>query len=77
MNGNPASVTLPTQVAPGDYLVHHKIIALHLAVTLGRAEPSSIHPARIYDPSVYSPGAAYTFLGGPVSNLASPAHMTG
>jgi Auxiliary Activity family 9 (formerly GH61) len=46
VNGNPASVTLPTQVAPGDYLVHHEIIALHLAVTLGRAEPSSIHPAR-------------------------------
>ncbi|KAI0280891.1 hypothetical protein BGY98DRAFT_932336 [Russula aff. rugulosa BPL654] len=39
VNCKPASVTLPTQVAPGDYLVHHKIIALHLAVMLGRAEP--------------------------------------
>jgi hypothetical protein len=38
MNGKPASVILPTQVAPGDYLVRHEIIALHLAVTLGGAE---------------------------------------
>jgi hypothetical protein len=27
----------------------------------------------IYDPNIYSPGAPYTFSGGPVSNLASPA----
>jgi Auxiliary Activity family 9 (formerly GH61) len=37
VNGKPASVTLPTQVAPGDYLVRHEIIA-HLTVTLGGAE---------------------------------------
>jgi hypothetical protein len=31
----------------------------------------------IYDPSIYLSGAPYTFPGGPVSNLASPADMTG
>jgi hypothetical protein len=103
VNGKPASVTLPTQVAPGDYLVRHEIIALHLAVTLGGAEfyPSCTqirvggsqtgtpnqtvsfpgayndNDPGIYDPSIYSSGASYTFPGGPVSNLASPADMTG
>jgi hypothetical protein len=103
VNGKPASVTLPTQVAPGDYLVRHEIIALHLAMTLGGAEfyPSCTqirvggsqtgtpnqtvsfpgayndNDPGIYDPSIYSPGAPYTFPGGPVSNLASPADMTG
>ncbi|KAI9437318.1 glycosyl hydrolase family 61-domain-containing protein [Lactarius indigo] len=38
MNGSPVAVTLPTEVAPGDYLVRHEIIALHLAVSLGGAE---------------------------------------
>jgi hypothetical protein len=31
----------------------------------------------IYDPNVYASGAAYTFPGPPVSNLASPADMSG
>ena len=31
----------------------------------------------IYDPNVYTPGAPYIFPGPPVSNLASPADMTG
>ncbi|KAI9448963.1 glycosyl hydrolase family 61-domain-containing protein [Russula earlei] len=38
MNRQPVSVTLPLNVTPGDYLVRHEIIALHLAVTLGGAE---------------------------------------
>ncbi|KAI0291054.1 glycosyl hydrolase family 61-domain-containing protein [Multifurca ochricompacta] len=38
MNGKPISVTLPNDVAPGDYLVRHEIIALHLAMTPGGAE---------------------------------------
>jgi Auxiliary Activity family 9 (formerly GH61) len=38
VSGKPVSVTLPTNVAPGDYLVRHEIIALQLAVTLGGAE---------------------------------------
>jgi len=103
VTGSPVSVTLPTQVAPGDYLVRHEIIALHLAVTQGGAEfyPSCtqirvggsqtgtpnqtvLFPGAyndndpgIYDPSIYSPGAAYVFPGPPVSNLASPADMSG
>ncbi|KAF8472202.1 glycosyl hydrolase family 61-domain-containing protein [Russula ochroleuca] len=103
MNGQPISVTLPTQVAPGDYLVRNEIIALHLAETLGGAEfyPSctqirvggsqtgtpnqtALFPGAyndndpgIFDPNIYTNGAPYTFPGPPVSNLASPADMTG
>ncbi|KAH9985301.1 glycosyl hydrolase family 61-domain-containing protein [Russula vinacea] len=103
MNGKPISVTLPTQVAPGDYLIRNEIIALHLAETLGGAEfyPSCtqvriggsqtgtpnqtvLFPGAyndndpgIFDPNVYNNGAPYTFPGPPVSNLASPADMTG
>ena len=103
MNGNPASLTLPTQVAPGDYLVRHEIIALQGAVDLGGAEfyvsctqirvggsqtgtpnqtvsfPGAYtdNEPGIYDMSVYSSGVPYIFPGGPVSNLASPADMTG
>jgi Auxiliary Activity family 9 (formerly GH61) len=103
VNGSPASITLPTQVAPGDYLVRHELIALQLAVSVGGAEfyPSCTqirvggsqtgtpnqtvsfpgayndNDPGIYDPNVYSPGSPYIFPGGPVSNLASPADMTG
>jgi hypothetical protein len=102
VNGAPASVTLPTQLAAGDYLIRHEIIALHLAVTRGGCEfyPSctqlrvggsqtgkpnetvafpgaySDDDPGIYDPNVYAPGP-YTFPGGPVSNLASPADTAG
>ena len=38
MNGSFVSVTLPTDVAAGQYLVRHEIIALHLAVNQGGAE---------------------------------------
>ena len=38
VNGKPATLSLPTDVASGDYLVRHEIIALHLAVTQGGAE---------------------------------------
>lgn len=103
MNGTPISVTLPTQVAPGDYLVRNEIIALHLAETLGGAEfyPSctqirvggsqtgtpnqtvyfpgaySDTDPGILDPNIYSAPSPYIFPGPPVSNLASPADMTG
>ena len=102
MNTLPVLVTLPTEVAPGDYLVRHEIIALHLALTLGGAEfyPSCTqiriggsqtgtpdqtvsfpgayndNDPGIYDPDVYS-NQVYVFPGPPVSNLASPADMTG
>jgi hypothetical protein len=38
MNGGVATATLPSTLAPGNYLLRHEIIALHLAVTLGGAE---------------------------------------
>ena len=38
VNGQSISVTLPNTISPGGYLVHHEIIAFHVAVTLGGAE---------------------------------------
>ncbi|KAF9651788.1 glycoside hydrolase family 61 protein [Thelephora ganbajun] len=38
MNGNVYSANLPKNLAPGQYLVRHEIIALHLATQKGRAE---------------------------------------
>ena len=37
-NGDPVTLALPTQVAPGDYLVRHEIISLQNAVAAGGAE---------------------------------------
>ena len=95
-------MTLPTEVAPGEYLVRHEIIALHLAVSYGGAEfypsctqiriggsqtgtpnqtvyfPGAYNDSDpgIYDPDVYS-NQVYVFPGPPVSNLFSPADMSG
>ncbi|KAH7923365.1 hypothetical protein BV22DRAFT_1036374 [Leucogyrophana mollusca] len=38
MNGNVANVTIPSTIAPGQYLIRHEIIALHLANEMGGAE---------------------------------------
>ncbi|KIM54987.1 glycoside hydrolase family 61 protein, partial [Scleroderma citrinum Foug A] len=38
MDGGPANVTIPSDLAPGQYLIRHEIIALHLATQLGGAE---------------------------------------
>ncbi|KAL7278180.1 hypothetical protein ACG7TL_008153 [Trametes sanguinea] len=38
MNGGTYSMTLPNNIAPGDYLIRHEIIALQLAVSMGGAE---------------------------------------
>ena len=38
MNGNVYSTNLPENLAPGEYLVRHEIIALHLATQKGKAE---------------------------------------
>lgn len=38
MNGAVYNATLPKNLAPGQYLVRHEIIALHLATTKGKAE---------------------------------------
>lgn len=36
--GGPANVTLPANIAPGNYIIRHEIIALHLANEMGGAE---------------------------------------
>ncbi|KDQ51349.1 glycoside hydrolase family 61 protein [Jaapia argillacea MUCL 33604] len=38
MNGDTFTLTLPQNIAPGDYLIRHEIIALHLANSMGGAE---------------------------------------
>ncbi|CDO73875.1 hypothetical protein BN946_scf185016.g32 [Trametes cinnabarina] len=38
MNGGTYTMTLPNDIAPGDYLIRHEIIALQLAVSMGGAE---------------------------------------
>jgi hypothetical protein len=38
VNGGPSNITLPPTLAPGQYLVRHEIIALHLANEMGGAE---------------------------------------
>ena len=38
VNGADARAPLPKNIAPGNYLVRHEIIALHLATTKGKAE---------------------------------------
>ena len=38
MNGTPANITLPSNLAPGNYLLRHEIIALHLGNIMGGAE---------------------------------------
>lgn len=37
-DGDSFDVTLPTNLAPGGYLIRHEIIALHLATSMGGAE---------------------------------------
>ncbi|KAG6816724.1 hypothetical protein H0H87_003584 [Tephrocybe sp. NHM501043] len=37
-NGAPASVTIPSTLAPGNYMIRHEIIALHLGESMGGAE---------------------------------------
>jgi len=38
MNGAVARVTIPDNLAPGNYLIRHEILALHLGTTVGGAE---------------------------------------
>ena len=38
MNGGVATGTIPSTIAPGNYLLRHEIIALHLATSMGGAE---------------------------------------
>lgn len=38
VNGQPATVRIPSNLAPGNYLIRHEIIALHLGEQQGGAE---------------------------------------
>ncbi|KIK96833.1 glycoside hydrolase family 61 protein, partial [Paxillus rubicundulus Ve08.2h10] len=55
MDGGPSNVTIPSTLKPGQYLIRHEIIALHLATELGGAEfyPSCTqvwpHPCTLSD----------------------------
>jgi hypothetical protein len=79
-NGNPVTLTLPTNVEPGDYLVRHEIISLRVGGSQsGTPNQTVSFPCAysdtdpgILDPNVYNPGSPYVFPGPPVSNLASP-----
>ncbi|KAJ3766936.1 glycosyl hydrolase family 61-domain-containing protein [Lentinula raphanica] len=37
-SGAPANVTIPSNIAPGNYLIRHKLFALQIAQTEGGAE---------------------------------------
>ncbi|KAI9070003.1 lytic polysaccharide monooxygenase, partial [Trametes sanguinea] len=64
MNGDSYTVTLPKDLPPGDYLIRHEIIALHLAVTMGGAEfyPSCTQ-VRVGGSGSGSPNNLVTFPG--------------
>lgn len=67
MNGGPSNVTLPPTLAPGQYLVRHEIIALHLANEMGGAEfyPSCTQVNIQGDQSGVAPASdEVTFPGG-------------
>jgi hypothetical protein len=38
VNGTPAVVNIPSTLKPGNYMIRHEIIALHLATQMGGAE---------------------------------------
>nr|AFO72239.1 glycoside hydrolase family 61 protein J [Heterobasidion parviporum] len=65
MNGQPVSVTLSNDIAPGQYLIRHEIIALHLAVSPGGAEfyPSCTQ-VNIGGSQSGQPNQTVTFPGG-------------
>ncbi|THH14080.1 hypothetical protein EW146_g6215 [Bondarzewia mesenterica] len=64
MNGQTVSVTLSNDLAAGDYLIRHELIALQLAVSLGGAE---FYPActqvRISGSASGQPNQTVTFPG--------------
>lgn len=46
-SGAPANVTIPANIAPGNYIIRHELIALQIAQTPGGAEfyPSCVQVA--------------------------------
>ncbi|KAI0735992.1 glycosyl hydrolase family 61-domain-containing protein [Earliella scabrosa] len=65
MKGDSYSLKLPNNLAPGDYLIRHEIIALHLAVSKGGAEfyPSCTQ-VRVGGNANGKPDDTVTFPGG-------------
>ncbi|KAM6495231.1 glycoside hydrolase family 61 protein [Amanita muscaria] len=61
MTGALASVKVPSSLAPGNYIMRHEIIALHLAVTLGGAE--------------FYPGCAQLSIGGSQTGVPQPSDL--
>lgn len=59
MNGQTANVTLPSNIAPGNYIIRHEIVALHLANEMGGAE---------FYPSCSQLNISGTGTGAPASN---------
>ena len=57
-------MTLPDNIAPGDYLIRHEIIALHLATSVGGAEfyPSCTQ-VRIGGSGTGTPNGTVSFPG--------------
>ncbi len=64
LTGAPATVSLPSNIAPGEYLIRHEIIALHTAMTSGGAEfyPSCTQ-LKIGGSKTGTPNATVSFPG--------------
>lgn len=60
-NGGVASVKIPANLAPGNYLIRHEIIALHLGTSLGGAE--------------FYPGCAQLKVGGSGSGVPKASEL--
>ncbi|KAF8827606.1 hypothetical protein HHX47_DHR4000019 [Lentinula edodes] len=61
MNGAFTNVTLPSTLSPGNYLIRHEIIALHLATALGGAE--------------FYPACSQVKVGGSQTGMAEDSEM--
>jgi hypothetical protein len=60
-NGGVSSATIPETLAPGNYMVRHEIIALHLATAMGGAE--------------FYEGCVQTRIGGNQTGAPSPSDL--
>ena len=63
VNSKPASVTPPTRLAPGDYLVRPAIFALHLAAEVGFGTIHPAHKSSSVVPQQATPNQIVSFPG--------------
>ncbi|KAL0959212.1 hypothetical protein HGRIS_014491 [Hohenbuehelia grisea] len=61
MSGQKAELTLPANIAPGNYLIRHEIIGLHLAETVGGAE--------------FYPSCSQLIVGGSGTGVPKPSEL--